>query len=289
MDNIKSLLDDKQYDLVIKITNNALEPKMLYYRIAAFMALNQIDNALITINEHQKLLESNLKLLMPLHIELLCLKKSYDDANKTLDYYEGLPYQSQEVEELFKKLRDFVAKSRNKFTNTMMDDDQLLDALNSSDNDLIIAALDALKYRNITPYINELERILISYPKQSVRSFALMLLVNAHYSKEVEYKSYNKMMHLNPSTLEPPFLGNDFNKFALRIATTFKDPTLSDSAISILSSYIIYIYPNKIDYDDKLLKALDYVSRSYMQMKLPDIEHDVKLIVDNIKGIEHDF
>ena len=46
MDNLKSLLDSKQYDLVLKLTETSTSSNDLFYRISAFIFLGKYEEAL---------------------------------------------------------------------------------------------------------------------------------------------------------------------------------------------------------------------------------------------------
>ena len=97
MDSLKTLIDKKEYELVIKLTEGSKVPNDLFYRISAYIYLGKYEEALFVIQDHQQILESNLVSLSKAHINLLCALGRFDQAHATLDYYSNLPYQSQEV------------------------------------------------------------------------------------------------------------------------------------------------------------------------------------------------
>ena len=108
MDSLKSLIDQKNYDLVIKLTETSTSSNDLFYRISAFICLGKYEEALYVIQDNQKTLEINLASLINAHINLLCALNRFDQAYTTLDYYANLPYQSQVVEELLQKISPYV-------------------------------------------------------------------------------------------------------------------------------------------------------------------------------------
>ena len=88
MDNLKSLMDKKEYELVIKLTEKSETANDLFYRISALLALGRGEEALTCLKSHQKTLESKLSILIKIHIELLCLLGDFDKAFEELNYYE---------------------------------------------------------------------------------------------------------------------------------------------------------------------------------------------------------
>ena len=98
---------------------------------------------------------------------------------------------------------------------------------------------------------------------------------------ETEYQNFGKCICME-------------NGFIKLIQSKFKDSSLSENAVSILSTFILYIYPDDISkYDMKvLLSALYFVSRDYMQNPINDIsvfakeenidENELKDLIDQI-------
>lgn len=269
MDSLKSLMDRKEYDLVIKITNNSTNADELFYRISAFLASGKYQEALNCLENNRSILKSDLLLLMHVHIETLCILGRFDEAYQAVKYYEELPYESQRVEEYLKELPNLIRlEEKKRFSVSQLDDDELNKKLHSEDQDDILMAIDSIRNRDISPYLSSLTRIMLEFPKQSIRSFALLLLVQKKVDKEMKFKSIDNIINVNPSKLEPPFVGNDFNTLVKEISREFKNPSLSENAIQILSSYIIYVYPAHVDYDNPALKvALYQISNEYLQSK----------------------
>ena len=75
---------------------------------------------------------------------------------------------------------------------------------------------------------------MISFPKQSIRSFALLLLVQKAIDKDLQFNHIGQTIIVNPSKLEPPFIGNEFNDFLRAMQSEIKDPALwPDGALKI--------------------------------------------------------
>ena len=289
MDNLKSLLDKKEYDLILKITQNSEDVNSLFYRISAFMASNRIIEAISVIENNRKILEQNLPSLMSVHIELLCLAKRFDDAYDEIDYYRNLPYFSQEAEEVLKSLRDIVRNSEKMMNGAKLDEDALIKSLQSDNQLEVVAALDSLRDVSIDPYINIIKNILLNHADQSSRSFALMLLVQKAYKSKVKFNAQGSVIEVNPSELNPPFVGEKFSNFVKKVTNDYKDPTLTQNAISLLSVYIVNTYPIEPNFDDDLEKAIIALAKEYLQIEREKEEDNIEELILKIKGINDGF
>ena len=110
MDSLKSLMDKRQYDLVIKLTEDSQDMNYLFYRISALLATGKGEEALSVIKKNREILQGDLPLLMKIHIEILCLLNNFDEA------YE-------EVKQIFGQELDFVmsGKAKGEVPSTIVD------------------------------------------------------------------------------------------------------------------------------------------------------------------------
>ena len=269
MDSLKTLMDKRQYDLVIKLTETANEPTPLFYRVSALLASAKGEEALECIKKNRNILQADMPMLMKVHIEILCLLQKFDEAYDEMKYYENLPYISQEVEELLKELPKLIRDEERKNNHVRnLDDEQLFDALDSKDSTEVLMALDVVRERDINVYLNKIQTIMLKFPKQSIRSFALLLLVQKQVNYTFSFDHMGKVIQVNPSLLEPPFVDERFTQLVKRMDAEFKNPTLSQNAVQILSSYVLYIYPQKVDLDiDVMIEALYQIANKYLQSK----------------------
>ncbi|MBO4855835.1 MAG: hypothetical protein J5511_00480 [Bacilli bacterium] len=269
MDSLKSLMDKRQYDLVIKLTEDSQDMNYLFYRISALLATGRGEEALSVIKKNREILQGDLTLLMKVHIEILCLLNNFDEAYEEVKYYENLPYVSQEVEEIIRDLPKLVREEEKKsLSSRELSNDALKERLKSNDETVVLPALDMVRGRDINMFLPDIQRIMLSFPKQSIRSFALLLLVQKKIDKELSFNHIGKAIKINPSQLEPPFIGNEFNDFVRALQNELKDPVVSEDAVQILSSYIIYMYPEKLDIKyDLLIEALRNISEEYLQIE----------------------
>ncbi len=302
MDSLKSLMDRKEYELVVKLTENSTDMNYLFYRISAFLALGRGEEALKTIKDNRKILENDLSLLMKIHIEILCLLNNFDEAYEELKYYENLPYVSQQVEEVLRDLPKFIREEEKRsLSSKELSNDDLRKRLQSSDQNVVLPALDTVRERDVTMFLYDIQKILVDFPKQAIRSFALLLLVQKHIDKEMDFNHIGQVIKVNPSKLEPPFIGDEFNNFLRELQSELRNPAANENAIQILSSYIIYTYPIALNVNYAILiEALRNISFEYLRIddeetlekrceqKGIDLE-EVQQLIHRIKDCLDDF
>ena len=292
MDNLRTLFDKKEYELIIKLTSSSSDVDDLFYCLSAYLSLNKIDEALKLIEDKKAILKTRLPMLMHTHIELLCLAKRFDEAYKVIDEYQIMPYFSQEAEETLKELPNIVREyERNLYKSHQYDEDELVNSLLSKDSNIVIGALDALRDKDITPYLIYINKILVSFEKQSIRSFALLLLVQKRFDKLVKFNHMGKVIEVNPSQLKAPFVDEEFSDLSHKLVEVYKDSSLSMNAMQILSSYLIYIYPEEVDYNDPLLvEALRIVTSKYLkQPYMSEHSKECEELVNDINNALADF
>ena len=56
MDSLKTLMEKKQYDLVLKLTENSEDSLALFYRLSAMLATGKSEEALSLIKERRQIL-----------------------------------------------------------------------------------------------------------------------------------------------------------------------------------------------------------------------------------------
>ncbi len=274
MDTLKSLMDKHEYELVIKLTEKSNDAESIFYRVSALLGVGQGEKALACLKEHRLELQKNLLLLIKVHIDLLLILGKFDEAYEELDYYKNLPYESQQVEELLSGMVAHIrAEEKEQYGNKSLNDDEIKSRLKSNDKATAMSGLELAGNRNIQAFIKEIELLMINHPSQAIRSYALMLLVKNKIDKELSYKSKNGVIKINPSKTKAPFVDEQFNRLSKRMISEFKNPTISDNAVSIYSSYIIDIYPNEVkENEDNILAALYLLTCDCLKIKVPSLE-----------------
>lgn len=301
MDSLKTLMEKNQYDLVIKLTENSNDSIALFYRLSALVAVGKNEDALALIKSKRDIFETRLNLLVKFHIEILCLLGQFDEAYDELKYYENLPYQNQEVEEVLRAMPTYIRNAEKaSYGRKPLDEDQIRTRLLSKNDEDVLAALDEIKSLNINNYLLNILKLIRSHSRQIIRSFALLLLVNAKYDKEVEFLHFDRLTKVIPNQLPQPFQVPSFNSveevnFAMQ--KEYRDPTVAQNALQILSSYLLYIYPSQIEYEpEEILLIFGYIAKKLLQIDNSDLESqceakgfDFNQIEKQIKEIEEDL
>lgn len=277
MDSLKTLMEKSQYDLVIKLTENARDATSLFYRIASFVAVGQVDEALNVIVTKREILQSQLNLLIKFHIETLCLKGKFDEAYDALKFYENLPYESQEVEEILREMPKYIRNvEKESFKSHQVDEDELKKRLTSDNEDEVLGALDEIKNLPIHDFLPEILTLIRSYPRKTIRSFGLLLLLKSNYSQEVEFLEFDKIIRVNPSLLPEPFEVpgfKDINAVSNAFLKEYRDPTVMQNALQTLASYLLYVYPNKIDLSkNEVIVIFGYIAKRLLQIDTSDLK-----------------
>ncbi len=269
MDSLKTLMDKKNYELVIKLTADSDTPNDIFYRVASFVALNKPEEALKTIESKRAILETQLPILMKMHIELLVTLGRYEKAKEEMDHYENLPYFSQEAEERIKSIKQYIQKAeKDSYHSNVLDEDKIREYLTSDKEEIVLAGLQSLKDKDIRVYIKDIEKMMMSTKKQSIRSFALMMLVEKQYDQKVKFLHEDTIMELIPKDLKQPFVADEFKQAIQKMTIKYKDPVIVNNSINVLSTYIIYNYPTVVKFDcDEMLEALFEISIRYLGIK----------------------
>ena len=304
MDSLKTLMDKKQYDLVLKLTENSQDSLALFYRLSAMLATGRSEDALKLIKDKRQILLAKPGVLMKIHIELLCLLGKFDEAYSELRYYQELPYENQETEELLNSLPKYIREEEIKvYKRQEVGQDELRKKLLSKNDVDVLSALDAVRGQSLESFLLPIINILKNYPKQLVRTFALLLLVAKKYDKKVEFLHGDKLIEVIPNELDEPFiipgLGN-IDDLSSLFQNEYHDPSLSQNAINVLSSYMVYIYPNKVNYSkEELLVVFGYIAKELLQNKDNDLDklcekhgldkQEIKEEVNKIKAHLEDF
>ena len=276
MDSLKTLMDQKQYDLVIKLTENSNDAIALFYRLSALLAVGQSEEALNLIKTKRLILQKRLDILIKFHIEILCLLKKFDEAYEELRYYEELPYESQEVEELIKSMPAYIRKEEKATYRPPVDEEELREKLLCKNDEDVLAALDQIKYLPINRFLIGLFKLTKSHPRQIIRSFALLVLVNQKYAEEVPFLHYGEIINVIPANLEDPFVVPGYSsleEFSFALQSMYHDPSIANNALNIVSSYLLFTYPDKLDLSpDESLVIFGYLAKKLLKINIDDLE-----------------
>ena len=277
MDSLKTLMDKKQYDLVIKLTENSNDSLSLFYRLSALLAVGKIDEALLLIKNKRLIMQQRLALLIKFHIEILCLLKRFDEAFDELRYYQDLLYESQEVEEVLRMMPNYIRnEEKHSYGNIQLTPEEINLRLLSKNDEEVLAALDEIKNASLNDYLLSILKLMRSHPRVVIRSFALLLLVNQKYDKEVDFLHNDKLVKVVPSSLEEPFVLDNFKSLddvSYALQNEYHDPSVTQNALHLLSSYLIYIYPDRLTYSkEEIIVIFGYLAKRLLQINTTDLE-----------------
>ena len=300
MDSLKTLMDQKNYELVIKLTENSNDAIALFYRLSALLAVGQSEEALNLIKNKRLILQKRLGLLIKFHIEILCLLKRFDEAYEELRYYEELPYESQEVEELIKQMPAFIRKEEKATYRPPIDEEELKAKLLCKNDEDVLAALDQIKSLPVNKFLINLFQLTKNHPRQIIRSFALLVLVNQKYDKEVPFLHYGEILKVVPANLDDPFIVPGYSsleEFSFALQSMYHDPSIANNALNIISSYLLFSYPDKLDLTaDESLVVFGYLAKKLLKINIDDLESvceekglDYSKIAKRMEDIEIDL
>ena len=291
MDNLDTLFNKKQYDLVVKLTELSSDPKERFLRISSLVSLNKIDQALDEIEKYQNIIEAKYPYqLMKLHFELLLSKQLYDEARLALHHYENLPYISQEVEEFMKDMKTRIEDEARPKAKKTIPMDEIYDVLEKETNQGIISqVIFSLKDYNINTYIDSLKIFILREDVHpNFRTYALILLVDNKYDEDIEFLSLNGVILVNPSQLEPPFMSKQFNETCRQITLKGEqNVTLIETALHLFNCFIIDTYPINI-YDKSASDLSDsfiYIAKRYLNIDVSSYDENIVKSANNIKYI----
>ena len=290
MANLETLFAKKQYEEVIRLTKNSVDPSECLYHLSSLVMLNRVQEAIDYIDLNQIILEKKYPLkTMHIHFELLLETKLFKEAKEALKHYQSLPYISQEVEEYLFELPSLIEQAEHP-KNKNLSIETIIDTLENSDNaGLLSEVLFSLKTYNLNLYIDSLKKMLIREDVHpNLRTFGLILLVENQYDKEIKFLFKGKCLNVIPSKLVPPFTSNTYQQVANYLKDhCLKNVTLYQTSLSLINNLVIDCYPNDIDLADSSLlgKALISLAHDYINEKEIDIPADVIFIKNKIKDI----
>lgn len=296
---IRTLYDSKQYDLVIKYAKDNLDPEVKLLGLSALLLTSKEIEAINFINENFDIIYSKYPLkLMRAHFELLLKNKLFKDARKALEMYENKPYVSQEAEEFMKQMHDRIESEEHPNVKSNLSIDEINEILETSVNTAQLStALFSLQDFNFSSYVSSLINVLVKKDiHPSLRTYALIVLVDNKYDKKVSFLSKDKYIELIPSKMNPPFKGENFEKIVKLLSEkNEQNITLEATAFQLLNYYTMDIYPSDINSEDSELisDALILLAKEYMGIKSSSTnkkaiekKEEIKQIINSTPALE---
>ena len=298
MDNLETLFNKKEYDLILDLTKESKDPKELLMRISALVIQGKIDAALDEIEAHQSKIERVYQLrLMKTHFELLLSKGLYDEARLALKHYENLPYVSQEVEEFMRDMKERIEEEAHPKSHQKFELDEIFDILEKeTDSAKISQVLFSLKNYNLNIYIDSLK---IFMKREDVnpnfRTYALIVLVDEKFDQEVGFLSRKGLISVNPARITPPFMSPAFNQTCKLITEKCNhDVSMIETALHLFNCYVIDTYPEDIYQvgEELLSSAFIRIAESYLNKlhssndeEVADLAAEIQKIIESTPEI----
>ncbi|MCQ2742279.1 MAG: hypothetical protein MJ239_03160 [Bacilli bacterium] len=256
MDSLKSLLDRKEYDLLLDLTKQSSDPEEIFYRITALTAQNKGKEALAElILNRPTLYKHNPGLCLKANFELRFILKQWDDAYKDIKFFEDQPYVSQEIEEQLRALPEVVRSNEraSEFVRTYEPEDVIKALIESKDDYEVLAMLNYIKVKDCAIYKPYIGKVVESNRHPYVKTFALLLLIALGSSEKVKLEKNGKTFELVPSDTIPPYSGEEYNSVCRSLRDLCKDPSVYNVAKEIMDNCIIDMFPEKVylDKNDK--------------------------------------
>lgn len=291
MDDLNTLFDRKEYDLILKLTNDSKDAKDLLMRLSCLVIQGKVDLALDEIEANQSLIEKDYQLkLMKLHFELLLSKKLFDEARIALKHYQDLPYVSQETEEFMREMAERIEEEAHPKSQQRFNLDEIYDILEKADDQSKISqVLFSLKNYNLNIYIDSLKIFLKREDvNPNFRTYALILLVDEKCNEDVEFLSRKGLIKINPTKIMAPFMSPSFNETCRLITEKAnRDVSMIETALHLFNCYIIDTYPEDIYLVgvEFLSSAFIYIAESYLNKVHSSKDENIIKLAEEIKQI----
>ncbi len=292
MDSLSSLIDKGEYELVLTLSELSSAPEDLLFRLVALLHLNRSEEAmeLLDKNRHE-LFRYKPVLTMKYDFELRFARNEFDEAYEDLNEFEQEDYISQEVEEALREARKLIRRKERGAKKKELSPEEIHARLIGEDAYLTLEALNALKPLDITPYMGDVEHLLLNNPSKEVCSYALILLVAKGFDRPVKAKTiFGKELEVTPTELTPPLTGEKFDSFRREILATGKDPSLARNAATLLEQISVLVFPQdifRLYQHDALKLGLFLLAAKYLQTTvdgLTEIDPAMAREAGRIKG-----
>lgn len=273
MDNLTSLLNKKEYELVLELSKGNDDPEALYCRISAFLNLGKAKEAMDLVEKKREILwnASPLKCLKA-NFELRFILEEYDEAYADADYFISLPYVSQEVEEVLRSLNKSIRYSerQSSLKKNYSDEEVEKILLEGKDQYEIISLLTSFNDAKAIYYSSKIITMIKTTKSNIVKTYGLMLLIKAKYPKEIIFDKNGQTYHITPSEELLPYERKETKDLLEMIQKEVKDPSLFNIAKNILNNFMFELFPENILNKGSLnvyCVALVNLSNSYLQSK----------------------
>ena len=270
MSNYKELMEKKEYLSLLEEAKGKNDPESLFYSASAYLALNDGKKALdILLSNRDILWADNPVLTMKSTLEIRFALKEFDEAYEDMKDFENRPYVSQEVEEVLRGLNGYIrANERASFHFEKIEPEELKEKLLTTKDDFALLQLLSKVEANPVEYLDETRIIALSDRNDSLRTFALLLLVQAKDKGEMLFKKRGREYKVVPAYLEAPFVNEAYKKTMSLIEGGSKNTSIIQAAKSLYDNEVLAIYP-EAGGDDLKLNAAAYLLLAAKYLSAP--------------------
>ena len=193
------------------------------------------------------LYEANPLLTMKTNFELRFIAEEFEEAYQDNEFFQALPYVSQEVEEYLRELPRLIrANELASFQKKPRDEEANLKLLvPSTKSEELLLVVTSLGEGDITPYVPALANLLFA-PEvhDDVKSFTLMLLSAKGIDETITLRKRGECFKVNPAKIGQPFGNADYDAMKQRL-TKEKDTSLGEIGQQLLDQFALTLYPRR--------------------------------------------
>ena len=255
MNKFEKLIFEGKYDQLLEETKEMNNLDEAYARFKVLVMIEEYKEALDIISKFKKDFIFTLKRRKELfvnHMYILFRLNKFNEMYKEIEYYDSLPYEDYEFEEIIKeyktKFYDNMEKLQNKHEDDLLKIKKTL--LNPTSISETLMRIDELRYQDFTSILPAIKEFLKSDFDELTKTYLLLVLVEKNSFEEIELHKNGLDYKLIPYDLDPPF-DNDYHKEVVSLIQQYaENPSISALAIKLLSLYTLKIYPDDFfDFD----------------------------------------
>ena len=250
MIDFRKAFDEGDYQAIVDHQGEAKDPESQYVVYAAYLSLGKGKEAMAYfLPLRSAFWEWNPRLCLKANFELRFLLNQFDEAYEDFEYFNNLPYVSQEVEEQLRALphRIRVTEMSSRPDKPIEEEEGLRILTEESRPEVLLAFLNRLRDADLTPYLEALHGLLTKPVNDDVKNFALILLSVKKDENEITLKKHGKSYRIIPAKTPIPFATTGYKLLRAELMAS-KEPSLTEIAGDLLDQYAMTIYPEDFDY-----------------------------------------
>ena len=234
MNKFEKLIFEGKYDQLLEETKGMNNLDEAYSRFKVLVMIEEYKEALDIISKFKKDFIFTLKRRKELfvnHMYILFRLNKFNEMYKEIEYYDSLPYEDYEFEEIIKeyktKFYDNMEKLQNKHEDDLLKIKKTL--LNPTSISETLMRIDELRYQDFTSILPAIKEFMKSDFDELTKTYLLLVLVEKNSFEEIELHKNGLEYQLIPYDLPEQFLAKDYAKVAKLT------PRKASTALNILS------------------------------------------------------